>query len=238
MATLVIVTGGSRGIGAAACRHAPDGSHILEVSRSGGTPDTEHIPADLADPATWATVGQRVAAVIADRQPERTVFIHSAALLSPVGFAGEVDADAYLANVLLNSAATQVLGHHYLAAVRNRPGRHQLCLVSSGASTGVLPGWSGYGAGKAAMDHWVRNVGAEQRVRGGVEVTAIAPGVVDTAMQEEIRGTDTTHFPDVDRFHDYHRTGQLRSPDDVAVRLWELLDAGMPTGTVRRLWED
>lgn len=237
MNTLVIVTGGSRGIGAAVCRHAPAGSHIIEVSRSGGTPDTEHVSADLSHPAAWTDVGDRIASAVADHEPDRSVFVHAAALLSPVGFAGEVDDDDYLANVLLNSAATQVLGHHYLAAVRDRPGRHQLCMISSGASTGVLPGWSGYGAGKAAMDHWVRNVGAEQQERGGVEVTAIAPGVVDTAMQEEIRGTDTSDFPNVEQFHDYHRTGQLRSPDAVAIRLWELLNAGMPTGTVRRLWE-
>lgn len=233
MAALVVVTGGSRGIGAAVCRAAPDGARVVDVSRSGGAPRAEHLAADLGDPAAWSAVGARLADLVAGH--DRTVLVHAAGTLTPVGFAGEVDAPAYTRAVLVNGAAGQVLGHHYLAAVRDRPGRHQLCLLSSGAATSAYPGWSVYGPGKAALDHWVRTVGEEQRERGGVEVCAIAPGVVDTAMQEQIRATDPADFPRVDKFHRLHEDGQLRDPDAVARQLWSVLDAGVTAGTVRDL---
>lgn len=235
MSALVVVTGGSRGIGAAVCRHAPDGATVVDVSRSGGAPRADHLASDLGDPSTWSAVGARITDLVASNPWDRTVLVHAAGTLTPVGFAGEVGADAYARAVLVNGAAGQVLGHHFLAAVRDRPGRHQLCMLSSGAAGSAYPGWSVYGPGKAALDHWVRTVGEEQRVRGGVEVCAIAPGVVDTAMQEQIRATDPADFPRVDKFHELHATGRLRDPEAVGRQLWDALDAGVAPGTVRDL---
>lgn len=72
-------------------------------------------------------------------------------------------------------------------SVAGHTGDHDLVVISLGASASAHPGWSAYGAGKAALDQWVRYAGAEQKVRGGVRVSAIAPGVLDTSMQAEIR---------------------------------------------------
>jgi NAD(P)-dependent dehydrogenase (short-subunit alcohol dehydrogenase family) len=102
--------------------------------------------------------------------------------------------------------------------------RRELVQLSSGAARTAYPGWSSYGAAKAAVDQWVRSVGEEQQRRGGVRVLSIAPGVVATGMQELIRTTDERDLPNVARFHELHDQGQLEDPDDVAVRLWRLLD--------------
>ena len=135
--------------------------------------------------------------------------------------------------MLLNSAAGQVLGHRFLAAVRDLDVRRELVLISSGAARSAYPGWSAYGAGKAACDQWVRTVDAEQTHRGGVLVLSVAPGVVATGMQERIRDTDPRDFPQVDRFHDLHTRGQLVEPDVAADALWALLDdPGVATGEV------
>jgi benzil reductase ((S)-benzoin forming) len=235
---LVVITGGSAGLGAALLAAAPPGARRLDVSRSGPGEDPRladvvHVPADLADPASWERVGGTVAGEVEALRPGRVTVIHAAGTLAPIGFAGEVDADAYRHNVLLNSAAGQVLGHHVLAALRDLDARRELVLVSSGAARTAYPGWSAYGAGKAALDHWVRAVGLEQAHRGGVRVLAVAPGVVATAMQEAIRGTDERDFPNVARFHRLHDEGELEDADDVARRLWALLDADEPpTGSV------
>lgn len=223
--TLVIVTGGSGGLGQALLAAAPGGAHRVEVSRSGsGLSGVQHVAADLADPASWPTVGERIAALVTDRAWRRITLVHNAGTLTPIGFAGEVDADAYTGNVLLNSAAGQVLGQLFLTAVRDRDARRELVLISSGAARTAYPGWSAYGAGKAAGDQWVRTVGAEQAERGGVRVLSVAPGVVATAMQTSIRATDEHDFPRVARFRELHAEGRLADPDDVALALWELLD--------------
>jgi benzil reductase ((S)-benzoin forming) len=130
--------------------------------------------------------------------------------------------------VLLNSAAAQVLGHHVLHAMRDLDARRELVLLSSGAARSAYPGWSAYGAGKAATDQWVRAVGAEQQQRGGVRVLAIAPGVVATGMQSAIRATDARDFPSVARFQRLHDEGELEDADDVARRLWALLESDEP----------
>jgi benzil reductase ((S)-benzoin forming) len=232
--TLVIVTGGSAGLGRALLASAPPGAHRVDVSRRGtDLADTVHLAADLTDPVSWAQVGERLTALVTRGAWERVTLLHNAGTLEPIGFAGEVDAEAYTRNVLLNSAAGQVLGHRFLAAVRDLGIRRELVLISSGAARSAYPGWSAYGAGKAATDQWVRTVGAEQAQRGGVLVLSVAPGVVATGMQELIRDTDPRDFPSVDRFHDLYARGQLVEADVAAEALWALLDdPGVTSGEV------
>jgi benzil reductase ((S)-benzoin forming) len=106
-------------------------------------------------------------------------------------------------------------------------------LITSGAAHHVYPGWSAYGAGKAAVDQWVRTAGAEQARRGGhVRVLAVAPGIVATAMQEQIRATPAVDFPEVARFVELFETGQLREPREVAAEIWALLERDLPNGAV------
>jgi NAD(P)-dependent dehydrogenase (short-subunit alcohol dehydrogenase family) len=105
--------------------------------------------------------------------------------------------------------------------------------IGSGAAHNVYVGWSAYCAGKAAADHWVRTAGAEQQRRGGrCRILSVAPGIVATAMQEQIRATDERDFPQVERFRAFHADGDLRDPDDVARELWDLLDRDLENGAV------
>lgn len=233
MSDLVIISGASSGLGLALARTVPFPATVVDISRS-GPPDEEieHIAADLADPSSWAAVGEAMRNLVASHDPDRAVFIHAAGTLTPIGFAGEVDSDAYASNVVLNSASGQVLGHLFLEAVNDRDGVFDVVMISSGAASSAYPGWSSYGAGKAALDHWVRNVGAEQRERGGVRVSAIAPGVVATAMQSQIRETSERDFPNVERFHDLHEEGKLAEPDDAASKIWRAIERGIETGSV------
>lgn len=234
METLVIVTGGSSGLGRALLDAAPPGSTRIDVSRSGhGGPDVEHLAADLSDPASWTQVGDAIAERVAERAWDRISLVHNAGTLTPIGFVGETDSDAVTTNVLLNCASGQVLGHRFLDAVRGVQARRELVLISSGAARRPIAGWATYGASKAAYDLWVRTVGEEQQERGGAKVLAIAPGVVATPMQAEIRATSPEDFPGVQRFRDLHAAGQLADPDETARNLWAVLnDPSVTTGSV------
>lgn len=233
MSALVIITGASSGLGQALAGSVPFPATVVDISRSGSETDgIEHIAADLSDPGTWTGIGAEIDRLISGHDPERAVFIHAAGSLTPIGFAADVDSTAYAANVLLNSAAGQVLGHLFLKAVRDREGLYQLIMISSGAANGVYPGWSSYGAGKAALNQWVRNVGAEQSERGGVQVVSIAPGVLATAMQEQIRETTAEDFPDVARFHALHEEDRLVDPMVAATKIWRAIEGGLETGSV------
>ncbi len=222
--SLIWITGASSGIGAALARTLPwEGARVIGVSRR-VPPVGEHLQLDLTDVSSWARLGASFRQELGRFDGDRVVFIHAAGTLEPIGFVGEVDSQAYQQNVLLNSAAPQVLGQLFLAAVQDVSADRHLLMLTSGAATSVYPGWSSYGAGKAAMDQWVRDAGAEQEIRGGVKVVAVAPGTVDTGMQARLRDTDEESFPARQKFVDLHQSGQLSIRDQVARQLWALLD--------------
>ncbi|HET7488747.1 MAG TPA: SDR family NAD(P)-dependent oxidoreductase [Acidimicrobiales bacterium] len=234
---LVWISGASSGIGAALAACVPwAGARVVDISRR-GAPGLEHLEADLSDPSSWDVVAASFRKELDGFDGERSVFVHCAGSLDPMGFAAEQDGDAYRRNVLLNTASALVLGQAYLAAAAGRDGRHDLVLVTSGAARSVYPGWSAYGAAKAAVDQWVRNVGAEQELRGGVHVVAVAPGTVDTEMQRRIRETPEVSFPQRQKFVDLHAGGKLADPAEVAAKMWSLLDAGLTNGAVVDLRE-
>jgi len=235
--SLVWITGASGGIGRALAETVPwTDTRVIGISRS-PTEGIEHFPVDLADPGSWAGVGAAFQKELAGFDGDRVLFAQAAGTLDPIGFAGEVDSDAYAANVILNSAAPQVLGHLFLEAVRDLRCARHLLILTSGAASSVYPGWSSYGAAKAATDQWVRDVGAEQSIRGGAHVVSIAPGTVDTGMQAQLRETSEHDFPKRQKFLDLHAEGKLTDPDDAARDIWSLLEADLDTGTVVDLRE-
>jgi len=232
--TLVWISGASSGIGAALVATVPyDDTVLVDISRRGGTPGTQHLAADLADPASWPLVERDFLRRLDGFDGDRVVFVHSAATLTPIGPAGSVPTPAYTRNVLLNSAAAQVLGHAFLRAVADLRCEQHLVMLSSGAARNPYEGWSSYGAGKAAVNQWVRSVGLEQRRRSpGCRVIAVAPGVVDTEMQSAIRSTDEGEFPRAERFRELQRSGELSEPEDAARAIWSLLGRDLENGAV------
>ncbi len=230
--TLVWITGASGGIGKALAANVPwDGARVIGICR--GRPATgEHLEADLADPLSWALVGRSFEDELAGFSGDRVVLAHAAGTLAPIGFAGEVDSETYARNVILNSAAGQVLGHLFLAVARNIEARRNIVMLTSGAASSVYAGWASYGAAKAAVDQWVRDVGAEQDLRGGAKVIAVAPGTVDTGMQKLLRETDERDFPRRQKFLDLYQAGELADPDQVAREIWALLDREHENGAV------
>lgn len=227
MSALVWISGASAGIGAALAAAVPfPGARVIDLSRRGG--GVEHFRVDLSDPADWVRVEEHFTTELAGFDGDRVVFVHNAGTITPIGPAATVDAAEYTRSVLLNSAAPQVLGRAFLRATAGLQCERDLVMLSSGAARSPYPGWSAYNAGKAAIEQWVRTVGAEDN---GCRVVSIAPGVVDTAMQGEIRSVDEEAFPAVERFRDLHRSGTLTTPEQAAAGIWSALTHPHPTGS-------
>jgi benzil reductase ((S)-benzoin forming) len=230
--TLVWISGASSGIGAALAASVPfEDAVVVDISRRGGTPGTEHLRADLADPSSWQVVAEDFVRRLDGFDGDRVVFIHNAGTLEPLAPAAVADPAAYVRGVLLNSAAPQVLGQAFLRAVDGLTCEQHLLMLSSGAARMPYEGWTTYGAGKAAIDQWVRSAGLEQdRREVPCRVIAVAPGVVDTAMQRQVR--ESTEFPRAERFRDLYASGSLTDPADAARGLWSLLGRDLPNGSV------
>ncbi len=231
---LVWISGASAGLGAALAATIPfESAELIDLSRRGGTPGAHHVAVDLADPESWPVVEKDFRQRIEAGDPHLVVFIHNAGTLTPLGSADHVDTEQYTRNVLLNSAAAQVLGQSFLSAVSGRDCEQHLIMVSSGAASRPHEGESSYCAGKAAIDQWVRTVGLEQQRRSpGCRVISVSPGSVDTDMQAELRAASPDEVPVSGRFREMQALGKLAKPDTVARTIWSLLDRDLPSGTV------
>ncbi len=219
MIDLAIITGASRGIGAALVDVArSEGARVATLSRRPA--DGEHLAADLATDEGWRASAAWMDRLIAASHGQTWLF-HMAGALDPIGFAGETDVDAYRRLVLVDAVAPQVLGASFVGSMRRHERSGGLVLASSGAATTVYPGWSAYCAAKAAVDAWVRVVAEEQRLRGtGLRVLAVVPGSVETGMQELIRGTSSHDFPTAEKFRLRHERGEVRTARWAAETTW------------------
>jgi NADP-dependent 3-hydroxy acid dehydrogenase YdfG len=230
---LVWISGASAGLGAALAATIPFDAELVDISRRGGTPGAHHVAVDLADPASWPVVEQDFTRRLDEYSPHLAIFVHNAGTLTPLGPADRVDTAQYTRNVLLNSAAAQVLGHAFLTAVSGRDCEQHLIMMSSGAAMHPHEGESSYCAGKAAIDQWVRTTGLEQRRRDpGCRVISVSPGALDTDMQAELRAAGEDEVPASKRFRELDAQGLLSKAEDVARTIWTLLDRDLANGTV------
>jgi benzil reductase ((S)-benzoin forming) len=226
---VVWITGASAGIGRALAETVPwPGTLVIGVSRRGAgdleAPDgveVRGLAADLSEPAGWNAVAASFAEHLEPGLTE-AVLVHAAADVGPVGFAGEVDSVDYRSAVLLNTVSPPVLGRAFVRAATAAGVPAQVLMLTSGAS--VYEGWSAYKAGKVEMNAWVEAIGRRLETAGAAcRVLAVAPGLVETGMQEILRATDPADFPAKDKFVEANRSGKTRAPADVAGDLWDLL---------------
>lgn len=223
-APLVVLTGGSRGLGEAMARQlAGSGHRVLSLSRrrSDALPEqVEQFEADLTDPVP-------VAARLRDwlaRQPLSQ--IASATLISnagvnttpgPLSHADPVELSRALRVDL--EAAVLVTGT-FLAATRTWPVPRKVLLISSGVGRRPLAGSATYGAAKAGLDQLARGVALEEAAQpGGARIVSLAPGRFDTGMMALMRDADPALFPARDEFLKLKAAGKLDSADEAATKV-------------------
>jgi NAD(P)-dependent dehydrogenase (short-subunit alcohol dehydrogenase family) len=101
----------------------------------------------------------------------------------------------------------------------------KVLLVSSGLGRRPMAGSVSYCAAKAGMDHLARALALEEAARpNGARVVSLAPGVIDTDMQTQLRAADPRLFPDRERFVGLKNAGQLDSPAQAAAKVLRVLD--------------
>jgi benzil reductase ((S)-benzoin forming) len=213
-----IVTGHTKGLGAAiAAELIKRGIPVLGLARSRAAAASElltEIEVDLSDSAALAgfVEGSTLAGWLRDEGA--TLLVNNAGVVAPVGPLAQQDPLAALRAVTLNVAAPLALA---AAVVRASRGERRILHISSGAGRNAYPGWSVYCATKAALDRH-----AEAVLQDGdptVRCCSLAPGVIDTGMQAEIRATPEANFPMKERFVQLKEEGGLAAPEECARKL-------------------
>lgn len=189
----VLITGASRGIGAAAARSfAAAGAQVALVARSG---DEIGALADEIGPAARAyacDVSDFAALAAAVQQAENHlgpvgVLINNAGVISPIGRIAEIDPAAWTRVIDINLTGVFNGMRAVLPGMVARGGG-TILTVSSGAAHNPLEGWSHYCASKAGAAMLTRALDLEYRA-AGIRAMGLSPGTVATEMQVEIKAS-------------------------------------------------
>lgn len=225
----IIVTGHSRGLGAALTRASlRRGAWVWGISRGQLRMDqTEALDGRLQQTSLDLSDDRALLEWLA-KDPWRdwlegsfvAILVNNAAVLGPVGRVEDGDPREIARAIKINVGAPLVLTSAFAYASAGIPDR-RVAHVSSGAARHSLAGWSIYCASKAALDHHARTLALT--ADHGFRIASIAPGILDTDMQTQVRGLDPTDFPDHARFRNLYQQGRLCSPDVAAERLLDLL---------------
>ncbi|HWL74954.1 MAG TPA: SDR family NAD(P)-dependent oxidoreductase [Burkholderiaceae bacterium] len=231
---LTILTGASRGLGAAMAEQLLQrGSALLTMSRrrnqsldakaaETNTP-LEQWEIDLADGVAAA---KRLEAWLASQPPfSSATLINNAALAGKPGPIDDSDAIALAAVLRVGLEAPMLLTRAFLRATRGWSVPRKVLNISSGAGKKPLAGTAAYCAVKAGLDHFSRVVALDEALgQNRAMIVSLAPGVIDTDMQTELRESDPRGFPDQPRFAAMKDQGQLTSAIDAATKVLAYLD--------------
>lgn len=232
---LTILTGASRGLGAALAEQLVQrGAALLTMSRrpdqsldaraaETGSP-VEQWAIDLTD---GVSASDRLEAWLGSQQNSfsAVTLINNAALPGKPGPIVDSDAASLAAVLRVGLEAPMLLTRAFLRATRGWSVPRKVLNISSGAGKTPLGGTAAYCAAKAGLDHFSRVVALDEaHGRSGAMIVSLAPGVIDTDMQIELREADPRAFPAQPRFAAMKDKGQLSSADDAAHKVLAFLE--------------
>jgi benzil reductase ((S)-benzoin forming) len=123
-----------------------------------------------------------------------------------------------MANII---APTIILNKFLKQVNKTSKTQHTVINISSGAAFRAITSWSTYCASKSALKMLNSCVNEEFC---DVKSFSISPGIVDTDMQLKIRSANKETFSLVESFKDYHRNGDLETPDNVAKKILYVIE--------------
>jgi benzil reductase ((S)-benzoin forming) len=238
---LTILTGASRGMGLAMARQLLSTDRLLLcISRQ----INDSLPQAGADSGAtllqWSqdlgdtmAAAERLQSWLSQLDPatlSSATLINNAGVIPPIGPLDACPPDQ-LANALrVGLEAPMQLTAAFLRATgawtgSGWRGPRKVLNISSGLGRHPMAAQAPYCAAKAGMDHFTRCSALDEAQREhGAKLVSLAPGVIDTDMQGQLRAGDPALFPDRTRFLDLQRQGQLTSPEEAASRVLAWLD--------------
>lgn len=225
MDDVFFITGSSRGIGKAlaeALLNESEGNLVVGISRSNAL---EHerfvfVEADLSQEVT-----DLATQLFQQYKPAKSVvLVNNAGTLGQPANLGNLESKTLEQAFQLNVTAAAVLMNEFIRAYANGAARPLILNISSGAGKYPVDGWSAYCASKTALDMLSEVAALEAKKRNStLKVFSLAPGVVDTDMQGQIRQSSEKDFSRVQDFIRMKEEGLLAQPAAVADKILRLL---------------
>lgn len=218
------VTGASAGLGKAICLNLLErGWYVTGISRHHTIEHSRYtaVSADLSDSDQTREIEFSI-----PEQARFVLLIHNAGTLGEIGTVGNISGESIDAGFQVNLTAVALLTNQFMNQTQSCSAFRSIVGISSGAARNPYDGWAMYCASKAGMDMFFRVLKSECVLKQDqrTAVYSIAPGIIETAMQAQIREASVDRFSAVERFRQLHAEGQLLAPELVAQLLIELIE--------------
>ena len=239
---VAIVTGGGRGIGeAVALALAREGARVVVAARTGAELGqvvarieqlggaARAVPSDVSQPAQV----ERLTRAALDAYGRIDVLVNAAGVPGPIGPLWETDVAAWKRAIEVNLLGTFLCCHAVVPhMITHRRGK--IINLSGGGAASPLPRFSAYGASKAAVVRLTETLAEELR-EFNVQVNAIAPGLVDTRLQDEVLAAGERAGVQFARVRRLRETGEGGVPGELPATLAVWLASDRSDGLTGKL---
>lgn len=222
---VALVTGSSRGIGAATARAlAAAGAHVILTARSAR--DLEAIEEEIHEAGGTATIAPmdltesdsiaRLANAVSDRWGKLDILVINAAILPNLTPVAQIEQQFFNRALTLNVLATQALLANFEPLLKRSDGARVIG-VTSWIGQNPRAYWGAYGATKAAFDNLLGAYAQEVQNISNTRVAIVDPGATRTQMRARA-------YPGED-------PATVKAPEVVGERIAALVQEDFPTGS-------
>jgi benzil reductase ((S)-benzoin forming) len=227
---IYIITGASRGMGLCLAQQLIlPGNSLLCISRQTNPMLSELAEQQQVPLAQWTADLQDATPTASELQAwlkpqlaklDSITLINNAGMIPYIAPLSDVPAADISKALRVGIEAPMLLTAAFLQTTTHFSGPKKVLNISSGLGRRAMASQAGYCAAKAAMDHFTRGLALEEALKPhGAKVCSLAPGVIDTDMQVQLRSAPDAAFPDKANFVGMKDNGSLTSPHEAAGRL-------------------
>lgn len=215
----IYITGVSGGLGKAlAIEFLKRGHAIVGIGRNNSIvhPNYSFVFCDLGNLDEVSKIGFQA-------HEEGCVLINNAGIVGPIMRISDQIANDVKEVVNVNTIAPMLLCQQFLQQL---PFKKRIIIlnISSGAANRPIPSWATYCASKIALDRFSETIQIEEKEKGrDLAIYSVAPGVVNTNMQTQIRAASQNDFSSLSKFKELYSKNELQNTEQVAQRLADLV---------------
>ena len=237
---LMILTGSSRGLGLAIGQQwLAQGGTLLGIARhtheslpqiaQHHSAHVEQWVQDLSDPLESSQRLERWLSSLHPFAVSSAILVNNAGVMPRIGPLDECPLDELSQALRVGLETPMALTAGFIRVTQrwvdgHWQGQRKVLNLSSGWGRRASAGQAPYCAAKAGLDHFSRCTALDEaRKPHGVRIVSLAPGVIETGMQMQLRNSDPRGFPERERYVSLHQNGLLDSPTQCAKKILTFL---------------
>lgn len=238
MKKILIITGASRGIGLGIAKaYRAKGFEVFNISRKTNPQlnklGISQLSLDLYRIEQIEDIFNQIFSILKADEISKITLINNAGTLGHIGPLSQWNNEELMLTLQLNTVVPMICSKFFIQHCQNWCAEKSIINISSGAAQKPYYGWSGYCTSKAAINMFTQTLALEQT---DFKILAIAPGVVDTDMQTQIRQSKVENFKDIERFITLKKNGKLFEINEVGEKIYSMDNrAEISSGSILRV---